>query len=134
MIPAVSNLLTADLDIEEQPTHTYKLDLNTQHVRGYADELEAMRQAIYKILLTERYQYVIYSWSYGIELADLFGQPVSYVCPELERRIIEALTYDSRIDSVDNFEFDISRKGSVHVSFTAHTQFGDVEAERTVNI
>lgn len=134
MIPAVSNLLTADLDIKEQPSYTYKLDTNSQHVRGYTDELEAMQQAIYKILLTERYQYVIYSWNYGIELADLFGQPASYVCPELERRITEALTNDSRITSVDDFEFDTSKRGSVHVSFTAHTEYGDVEAERTVNI
>ena len=75
----------------------------------------------------------MYSWNYGIELLDLFGMPVSYVCPELERRITEALTWDDRIESVDNFEFDLSKKGVVHVSFTAHTIFGDVEAEREVN-
>ena len=47
----------------------------------------------------------MYSWDYGVELADLFGEPVSYVCPELERRITEALLQDGRIEGVDGFSF-----------------------------
>lgn len=133
MIPSNTGFLEQDFEIERQPTHTHKMNLESQLIRGYTDGLEAMEQAIYKILLTERYQYVMYSWNYGIELLDLFGMPVSYVCPELERRITEALTWDDRIESVDNFEFDLSKKGVVHVSFTAHTIFGDVQAEREVN-
>lgn len=133
MIPSNTGFLDRDFEIERQPTHTYKMDLDSRSVRGYADGLEAMRQAIYKILLTERYKYVMYSWDYGIELRDLFGMPVSYVCPELERRITEALTWDDRIEIVDNFEFDFPKRGVVHVTFTAHTVFGDVEAEREVN-
>ena len=75
----------------------------------------------------------MYSWDYGIETIDLYGEPVSYVCPELERRITEALTWDDRIESVDNFEFNISQKGMIHVTFTVHTIFGDTEAEKEVN-
>ena len=75
-----------------------------------------------------------YSWDYGIELQDLFGEPVTYVCPELERRISEALLWDDRIEDVDDFRFDFPQKGIVHVSFTAHTIFGDVRAEREVDI
>ena len=56
-----------------------------------------MKQAIYKILNTERYQYVMYSWNYGIETLDLYGEPVSWGCPELESRIREALMTDDRI-------------------------------------
>ena len=88
---------------------------------------------IYLILITDRYQFVMYSWNYGIELLDLYGEPVSYVCPELERRITEALTWDDRIKSVDNFEFNISKKGEILVTFTAHTVFGDVVSEKVVN-
>lgn len=133
MIPSTSAFLKQDFEIERQPTHTYKMDIETHLVRGYTDGLEAMKQAIYKILLTERFQYAMYSRNYGIELHDLYGEPVSYVCPELERRIAEALTWDDRIESVDNFEFDLSKKGLVHASFTVHTIFGDVRAEREVN-
>lgn len=133
MIPSTTAFLEQDFELENQPTHTYKMNLESNLIRGYTDGQEAMKQAIYKILLTERYQYVMYSWNYGIELLDLYGMPVSYVCPELERRISEALLWDDRIQSVNNFEFDISKKGVVHVSFTAHTIFGDVQAEREVN-
>ena len=92
-----------------------------------------MHQVIYKILNTERYQYIIYSWNYGIELADLFGEPVTYVCPELQRRITEALVQDDRITSVDSFEFDLSEKRTVKVTFTVHTIFGELEEEKVVN-
>lgn len=133
MIPSVSGFLEQDFEIETQPTNTYKMELESNLIRGYTDGQEAMKQAIFKILSTERYQYVMYSWNYGIELIDLYGEPVSYVCPELERRITEALTWDERIESVDNFEFDTSKKGEVLVTFTAHTIFGDVAAEKVVN-
>lgn len=133
MIPSTTAFLEQDFEITEQPTHTYKMNLESNLVRGYTDGQEAMKQAIYKILNTERYQYVMYSWNYGIELLDLYGEPVSYVCPELERRIREALTWDDRIQTVDNFEFNISKKGEILVTFTAHTVFGDVVAEKVVN-
>lgn len=133
MIPSVTGFLEQDFEIETQPTNTYKMELESSLIRGYTDGQEAMKQAIFKILSTERYQYVMYSWNYGIELIDLYGEPVSYVCPELERRITEALTWDERIESVDNFEFDTSKKGEVLVTFTAHTIFGNVTAEKVVN-
>lgn len=133
MIPSNTAFLKQDFELERQPTKTYKMNFEENLIQGYTDGLEAMKQAIYKILLTERYQYIIYSWNYGIELSDLFGEPISYVCPELERRITEALIWDDRIQNVDNFEFNLSKKGVVHVSFTVHTIFGDVEAEREVN-
>lgn len=133
MIPSTTAFFEQDFEITEQPTHTYKMNLESNLIRGYTDGQEAMKQAIYKILNTERYQYVMYSWNYGIELLDLYGEPVSYVCPELERRITEALTWDDRIQSVDNFEFNISKKGEILVTFTAHTVFGDVVAEKVVN-
>ena len=83
---------------------------------------------------TERFQYVMYSANYGIETIDLYGQHISYVCPELERRISEALLCDERIQSVDNFEFDVSQKGIVRASFMVHTVFGDLRTEREVNV
>lgn len=93
-----------------------------------------MKQAVYKILMTERYGSIIYSGNYGIELADLFGQPVSYVCPELERRITEALLWDKRIESVTDFDFDLSKKGVVSVRFIVQTIYGNFKTERSVNI
>ena len=93
-----------------------------------------MEQAVFKILSTERYQYIMYSWNYGVELQDLFGEPVSYVCPELERRIREALLWDSRILDVTDFVFDTPRKGTVRVCFHVQTIFGEIKAEKEVEI
>jgi hypothetical protein len=132
MIPA-NNILSTKLVVETQPSKNYKIDIEHDVISGTCDGLESMKQVIYKILNTERYQYIIYSWNYGIELQDLFGEPVAYVCSELERRITEALIQDDRIEAVNNFEFDITEKRTVKVTFTVHTIFGEVEEEKAVN-
>lgn len=134
MIPSTVGFLNQDFEVETQPSLVYKMDLNGNTVRGYADEQEAMKQMIFRTLSTERYQYIIYPWYYGIETLDLYGEPVTYVCPELERRITEALSIDERILSVTDFEHDLSVKGVVHTSFTVKTIYGDIKAEKGVNI
>ena len=58
---------------------------------------------------------------------------MKFVLPELKRRITEALVQDSRILGVDAFSFEVNR-GKVHATFTVHTIFGDVEAEKVVNL
>lgn len=133
MIPAVNDDLQKDFEIEEETSYTYKLNLDKSIIAGFVDELEAMKQAIYLILNIERYKYLIYSWNYGIELNDLFGQPTSFVLPELKRRITEALLQDTRITGVNNFSFEVNR-GKVHATFTVSTIYGNVEAERVVTI
>lgn len=133
MIPKIG-FSNDGFELNEQPTLTHRMDKEEEYIKGKTDEIEAMKQAVYKILMTERYGSIIYSGNYGIELKDLFGQPVSYVCPELERRITEALLWDKRIESVDNFEFDLSGKGIVSVRFNVQTIFGGFETGREVNI
>ena len=134
MIPSTVGFLAQDFEIEEQPSLTYKMDLNGDSVRGFVDEQEARKQAIFRILNTERYQFIIYPWYYGIETIDLYGEPVTYVCPELERRITEALLIDTRIISVTDFEFDLEVKGVVHTMFTVNTIYGEIKADKGVNI
>jgi len=133
MIPSTNTILSQDLEVETLPSKNYKMQIEHDVINGFCDELEAMKQVVFKILNTERYQYIIYSWNYGIELLDLYGEPVTYVCPELERRITEALVQDDRIESVDSFVFDVLEKRTVKVTFTVHTIFGGIEAEKVVN-
>nr|DAW76710.1 MAG TPA: Protein of unknown function (DUF2634) [Caudoviricetes sp.] len=110
------------------------MDLSGDVIEGYTDELKAMEQAIYKIIRTERYKHIIYSWNYGIELEDLFGMPVSYCIPEIERRVKEALEQDTRILDVTDFEFETLKRGTVHVKFKAIIIFGNLELEKEVQI
>lgn len=133
MIPNTNDDLRNDFEFEELPTNTFKLNIEDDKVYGFNDGLEAMKQAIYLILNVERYEYLIFSWNYGIELADLFGKSITFVLPELERRITEALVQDSRITSVEDFDFEV-KKNKVFCTFKVKTIFGEINAERVVNI
>ncbi len=134
MIPSKNTILSTDIEIEQQPSLNYKMDFERKVIIGTVDEKEAMKQVVFKILNTERYDFIIYSWNYGIELKDLYGEPLPFVCAELIDRITEALVQDDRINSVTDFDFTFPQKGVVLVTFTVHTIFGDVKAERAVNI
>lgn len=102
-------------------------------ISGYIDGIEAIIQAIYLILSTERYQFIIYSWDYGVELVDLFGKQMPYVMSELPRRIKDALTQDNRIEDVVDFEFE-THKQKLHTTFNVITNLGDVSVEMEVAI
>ena len=115
------------------PNKSYRMKIADEKILGNIDELDAIAQACYKILNTERYQYVIYSWNYGIELQELFGKPIPYVYSELPRRITEALTQDDRINSIEDFELSYN-KGNVLAKFTVKTNLGNIEMEKGVNI
>lgn len=115
------------------PSLTWKINEERAEVRGTVDEREAMKQAVNKILQTERYRYAIYDWNYGIELEELYGKNVTYVIPELKKRVEEALLSDDRVTAVTDFSFQ-QEKGSVTAEFVVHTIFGEMTAERTVDI
>lgn len=132
MIPKIATN-NINFDVKIQESKTYKVDFKNNQIRGFTDEVEAVKQAIAFILNTERYEYEIYSWNYGIELNDLYGQHISYVYPELKRRITEALIQDNRINKVDSFSFN-KKSNQVTICFTVHTIFGDIEAQKAVEI
>lgn len=133
MIPNVIDDLKTDFEYENQPTNTFKLNIDKQIINGNVDNLEAMKQVIYLILNVERYEYIIHSWNYGVELQDLFGMEKNFVLPEIKRRITEALLQDDRITAVDDFSFE-TNKGKVHVTFTVTTIFGEIQTQKVVNI
>ena len=123
----------AEIEKKTMPSLTWKINEERSGVRGTVDELEAMQQMVSKILQTERYRYAIYDWNYGVELEDLYGKNVSYVIPELKKRIEDALLADDRVTAVTDFSFR-QEKGSVTAAFMVHTIFGEMKAERTVDI
>lgn len=97
------------LEKRTMPSLTWRINEEKAEVRGETDELDAMRQAVSKILQTERYRYAVYDWNYGVELEDLYGKNVSYVIPELKRRIEDALLADDRVTAVTDFPFGRKR-------------------------
>ena len=132
MIPDVP-ILTEEITEQVHPDRTYKIVIDKDRINNYTDGLEALKQAIYLILSTERYKFVIYSWDYGVELCDLIGQPMPYVMSELPRRITEALTQDNRIEKVIDFEFEKNGK-QLHTTFTVVSNVGEIPIEMEVEI
>ena len=108
---------------EIMPSKTFRLLEEEARAAGWIDGLDAVRQAIRLILSVERYEWLIHSWNYGVEFRDLFGKPLSFALPELERRIREALLQDDRITDVRDFTFTPGRGGKVTAAFTVATIF-----------
>lgn len=128
MLPSESGVqVISYFDVQEQPSKTYYLDRANKRIIGtVTDYLKTVEQAVYLILSTERYDYAMYSWDYGIELKDLFGQIKEVVIPNLINRITEALMRDDRINEVNNFKYRID-KSKYFISFTVVTKYGNVE-------
>ncbi|WP_353106271.1 DUF2634 domain-containing protein [Acetoanaerobium noterae] len=127
MIPITDDSTIADWEEFEQPSLTHRMNVNDMNIIGTIDGIEAIKQAIYKQLNTERYEHEIYGPDYGIELKDLFGQPKVLVYPILCYRIKECLEADDRIELVDGFFYDKenSKKSDMRIEFTVHSKFGD---------
>ena len=126
-------IIPAELDVEEeqQPSLTYGIDFEKGRIIGMIDELEAVKQAVFLILQTERYRYLIYSADYGSELEGLIGRDQLFVRSELKRRIREALMQDDRIEDVTNFRLQFNGDSAL-VRFTVISNFGEIEAEQEV--
>lgn len=133
MLPTINDGLTADFTVpDRQPSNTFKLHIDKNRCYGFTDEVDALVQAIFLMLSIDRYEYPIYSWNTGFESKDLIGKPMQYVISEIKRRIPDCLLVDDRINAVENFEFNVVRKGILHVKCTVISIYGDIEIEREV--
>lgn len=133
MIPEQVIDLT-NLEIENQPSRTYKLDFERKRIGGMIDNGQAIMQMVMKILYTERYAYVIYSSQYGVELDRMIGQDYDFIISDLERTITEALTADDRVIDITDFQTNKIGIDKMEVSFTVNTFDGSVDIETEVNI
>ena len=133
MIPQVNTTITTLIDESELPSRTYYLDRNKKQFIGYVDGVEAMAQAIDKILNTERNIYPIYSTKYGSEWQKTLGKSTVLAIAELERYIKEALLADSRIEAIQNFSIELKGKKVVALGFTAVTIYGNIDKAYNVN-
>ena len=132
MLPTQGGILlqggTPLVPAAQRPSRTYRADFAAGRIDGFTDGREAMEQAIYQILHTERFAWPIYSWKYGAELGRLPGRSVRVAQGERPRLLREALTQDARITGVRDVTVTQSGKREALVHFTAETVFGDVDA------
>jgi hypothetical protein len=120
--------LNVEIEFGDFPTRTFYIDPVSLQIRGMADGIVAIQQAVEIILGVERYKYQIYTPNSGVELFDgLIGMEFGFVASELRRRIDDAFVPDERIFGTEDWLFEQSDESSMTVSFTVNTVFGDFE-------
>ncbi|WP_429947355.1 DUF2634 domain-containing protein [Enterococcus sp. DIV1297f] len=118
--------------LEQIPSRTYRLQ--NGRIAGWIDELAAMRQAIEKVLHTERFTWLIYTDNYGVELKNLLGEELDLVMAEMERIVREAFSVDERIIEIENFQVTQESRNTLLISFFVTTIFGSIQMEQEVGI
>ncbi|MBS4172130.1 DUF2634 domain-containing protein [Bacillus sp. FJAT-49736] len=119
-------IIDEELEVQLLPSYTYRIDFNQKKIIGMVDELDAIKQAIFKLLETERFEHLIYSDDYAFESQGIGNYPRIFIKSEITRRITEALTQDDRIIDVQDFDF-IFGSDDVFVKFTAITEYGNID-------
>lgn len=131
---------SVDFEIETEPSLTYAMQVSDTEEKeglfiGKIDEEAALKQAVMKILNTERYASPIYSWDYGVEFSDLRGMPLQYVMSAVKSRITDALLADDRIAGVEDFTIERSGRKALHVTFTVLSeQDTEINVETEVDV
>ncbi|MGL5479539.1 MAG: DUF2634 domain-containing protein [Clostridium sp.] len=133
MTPEV-NLIVSEVDEVYSPSKTYSLDLFNGRILNKIDEIEAMKQAILKVLQTERFENVIYDDEYGVEIKRFIGKSKDFVISDLERTIKEAIEVDDRVLGISDFNIINDSKSILKVSFTVDSVYGDFDVESEVEV
>jgi len=121
-------------EAEEQPSLTYRLDLDNGRIVGKVDGLEAVNQAIRKAIITPRFKCLIYDRQYGSEVEEAIiakDATQEYIEAAAEGFIKDALLPDTRILSIYNFAVEVEGDG-VRIAFRADTIYGETEIEEVI--
>lgn len=135
LTPEKDIVLGQNIQEKKKPSYTYRLDTKNKRVAGMVDEIDAIKQSVYKILSTERYKYLIYDWRYGRELERLIDQHPGHIQNKIHHRIKEALLMDDRILDVTQMKvMDIQDEKYIPIILTVNTTEGHFTMEVVVNV
>jgi hypothetical protein len=115
---------------QQQPSRTYGIDFTTGRIIGMIDSLEALKQAVFKILSTERFAYVLYNQSYGVEFSSV-GKSPAIVGTNMVKAIRDALLQDDRISDVQDIQITFDGDEAT-ATFTVISIFGSFQASQGV--
>ena len=116
------------------PSKTYKLDIANGRIVGYIDGIGAVRQAVEKILNTERYAYLIYDWFYGFGLEKYIGLDFSYIEADIKSTLEIALKNDDRIIALTNLDVSQVKLNAMYVKYQVKTTVGNVDGEVVIEL
>ena len=132
-IGAMRDIVVGDLPLFQEYAWDFERDCFLYDVNGRHILLSgnsALEVWIYKALKTERFEYLAYSWQYGIELKPFIGKVmgVQERYSELRRVITECLMVNPYIRSIDSFSITPENRAElVRVHITLTTVYGEVE-------
>lgn len=121
-----------DDNTETLPSKTYKMDLENGRVVGMTDGLDAVRQMVFKMLLTDRYSEIIYDENYGSDLFVLRGKPIDYAEVLTPDYIESCLLQDDRVESVEDIVITQKDSDTLYASFTVNTVYGSIPMQMEV--
>lgn len=128
-------ITVADLK-DTYPTRTYKVNFNTGQLEGFVDGLEAMKQAFYFAINTQRHLNLAFTSNFGMEWRDLIGKPNDYIISEILTRVQSMIKADSRFLSADYDEdepFTIEGDKLI-VNIVIQTEYGSFNTEITSTV
>ena len=118
---------------QQSPTKTFYVNPVTHQISGMCDGYTAVKQAIEIMLDVERFKWQIYSPYFGMQWEGLIGQSPGFVASELQRRLVDAFSVDSRITGISNFSYTVEGD-NMTVSLTVNTVYGGIEEELEVSL
>lgn len=127
----LASIVTTDLALTDEIETTQTYRVANDKIQGFIDGRDALEQAVYMMLGTERYEYPIYDLDYGLQTSDLIGKDPLYVQAELPRRLSECLLADDRITSVGNFAFTVT-DDSMLCTFDVESIYETISANKEV--
>lgn len=132
-IGAMRDIMAGDLPLFQEYAWDFERDCFLYDVNGRHILLTgnpALEVWVYKALKTERFEYLAYSWQYGIELKPFIGKVmgVQERYSELRRVITECLMVNPYIKSLDSFSTTPENRAElVRLHITLTTVYGEVE-------
>lgn len=127
--------ISNEIITEEMTSKTYKIDFDRNRITDTIDGLESLKQAVYCILNTIRYENIIYSHNYGSEVNSAIGLDYDLAKSEIERYITEAILADDRFIEIQNYTTSKLNSDSILVSFDVLTSYGStLNVEKEVGV
>lgn len=131
-LPQSDISMSAGVVFEQKPSRTWRIDKQTNRIRGETEGREAVQQAVDILLNVERFRHQIFQPYSGIEWDGLIGQDPGYAAAELQRRVTEALTMDDRIRGISDFRYTVQGQ-NLTATFTVDTVYGAIQSEVTLD-
>ena len=104
-------------------------------IRGDVDGLNALKQAIFHRIFTERYAYAIYDDNYGTELEQYQGSSFAFLEATIENTLRDSLLQDDRIINLKVTRITKIDMNNALVEFDVLSNMGSISiADLSINL